>query len=308
MASAIPASLSTCSDQSECEFEECFQESGPCQIPDGEQLLKPAHRGTFRCPCLGEVVMMFGQYGWLATEECIDHLAASKNGGRIYVQSCDIVNGLTLVEGDKVSFFLYVDAWGLGAEGVHLQRWAGSTPSQTHPEPQEFPGMNAQAAEFVPGKNPLAVAFPAFVNNPRITSAMAAHSFGAAPVTMAVNLDDWSDQSDSDEDEVLSIESDRGCDGDVEDFCVMKVAAERKGAKAASRRFLRKPLVRSQGSSSTSAGSDSDIQETAADASLAGSPVSMSPPPGLHPGGRAPTPPPGLRHPGFRPPPGLSLA
>lgn len=305
MASEIHASLDDYSDQNECEFVEESEPGAGVELP-----LRPAHRGTYRCPCLGEVVIMFGHYGWLTTEEWIDHAAASKNGGRIYVQSRDVVNGLTLVEGDKVAFYLYVDGWGLGAEAVHLQRWCLSAPAQAHLAPNREPleeplgRMNARAAEFVPCTSPLATAFPGFAHNPRPPTAMPSqvsmHPVCAAPVTMFVNAAYWSDDSDEDsEDEVCSVKSDRNCDGDVEDSYIPKAGAERRGPKATIRRFLKKPPVRSisHGSSSTSAGSDSEAQDITTVASLADAPVLMSLPPGLYPRDRALTPPPGLRHP-----------
>lgn len=322
MASTSPAvapwSLDDFSDGSECEF------TGPASdqpSPDStgfpkvcaQQSLTPSHRGTYGCPCIGEVVIMLGHYGWLATPSQIDHPAVSKNGGRIYVQKRDIVNGMTLVEGDKVAFYLYFDAWGLGAEAVRLHGW-GSRAEEGRMESQVQFGMNVKAAEFVPGAHQSVAAFPAWRHAARPPTMSPQIAMSPGPNNVFVNAAYWSD--DSDEDEVCSVASDRSCDGDVEDVHVM-TAAQRKDLKVA-KRVLRKAHVRaiSHGSSSTSVGSDSEGQ----DDSSASSPTMMtspppglslpglSPPPGLSQlGVRAVTPPPGLRHPGL-PPPGLSLA
>lgn len=103
--------------------------------------LTPAPLGAKLCPCEGEVLVMCGHYGWLRTSYEVDHPAAARHGGRIYVHSRDIVDTASLVEGDRVQFYLYVDEDGLGAEEVSLQRGDGGRCA---------PGMNPCAPEFVP--------------------------------------------------------------------------------------------------------------------------------------------------------------
>eukprot|EP00444_Apocalathium_aciculiferum_P038454 CAMPEP_0183484568 /NCGR_PEP_ID=MMETSP0370-20130417/178989_1 /TAXON_ID=268820 /ORGANISM="Peridinium aciculiferum, Strain PAER-2" /LENGTH=471 /DNA_ID=CAMNT_0025677859 /DNA_START=127 /DNA_END=1539 /DNA_ORIENTATION=+ len=83
--------------------------------------LKPGKRGVRKCLCQGEVLVMLGHYGWLASLCEIDHPDAQKNGGRIYFQRGDVAGGLQIVQGDDVEFFLYEDSRGLGAEDVRLR-------------------------------------------------------------------------------------------------------------------------------------------------------------------------------------------
>jgi len=59
---------------------------------------------------------MKGQYGWLRPYGDIDHALAGEHGGHIFVNKQDIANGHVLTAGDAVTFFLYMDGKGLGAE------------------------------------------------------------------------------------------------------------------------------------------------------------------------------------------------
>jgi len=117
------------------------------------QGLQPGPRGSRRCQCRGEVLVMLGHYGWIAALEEIDHPDVGKNGGRIYVSWKDTRG--TLLAGDIVAFFLYADGQGLGAEGCRVVEPAASSLSVEAPEfvPWE-PAANSlsvEAPEFVPG-------------------------------------------------------------------------------------------------------------------------------------------------------------
>lgn len=109
-----------------------------------ESLLKPGTRGSLGCFCLGEVLSMLSNYGWLWVYGEIDHPLAAKHFGKIYVHIKDVVEGHVLKEGDKVSFYLYVDNVGLGAEACRIEAKA--------PEAKAPPlaKLRATAAEFVP--------------------------------------------------------------------------------------------------------------------------------------------------------------
>eukprot|EP00418_Pyrodinium_bahamense_P087501 CAMPEP_0179074218 /NCGR_PEP_ID=MMETSP0796-20121207/32974_1 /TAXON_ID=73915 /ORGANISM="Pyrodinium bahamense, Strain pbaha01" /LENGTH=424 /DNA_ID=CAMNT_0020771437 /DNA_START=42 /DNA_END=1316 /DNA_ORIENTATION=- len=109
---ALPA-LQPASTEQEEEAEEVATVHGP-------QPLQPAARGARRCKCIGEVLVMLRHYGWIAPLEPIDHPDASKNRGHVYVAAQDIQDGLMLRPGDHVSFYLYVDKLGLGAEACCL--------------------------------------------------------------------------------------------------------------------------------------------------------------------------------------------
>lgn len=111
-------------------------------IASGEQLqetraVQPAARGERRCPCQGEILVMLGHYGWIMALDEIDHPDAAKTGGRIYVHKRDVMDGVSLRQGDRVSFYLYADDQGLGAEACELDQSA-------------LPTLNAEACEFVP--------------------------------------------------------------------------------------------------------------------------------------------------------------
>jgi hypothetical protein len=83
-------------------------------------LLHPSIKGSRQCFCHGAVVKMVGNYGWLLAYGKVHHPLAEQRGGLIYVHRDDIVPGRVLRAGDAVSFYLYVDGQGLGAEGVDI--------------------------------------------------------------------------------------------------------------------------------------------------------------------------------------------
>lgn len=106
--------------------------------------LVPAARGTYLCRCLGEVLVMLGHYGWIKPSQEIDHPDSGKNGGRIYVHKRDIKSDVKLAQGDVVSFYLYSDDQGLGAEYCEMKERLA---------PEFMPGTsswNLSATEFVP--------------------------------------------------------------------------------------------------------------------------------------------------------------
>lgn len=80
---------------------------------------------------------MLGHYGWILPFGDINlPMAMAKTGGRVYVHQND-VTGPKLATGDVVSFYLYFDHQGLGAECCKLEKRAA-------------PSMNVNAAEFEP--------------------------------------------------------------------------------------------------------------------------------------------------------------
>jgi len=69
---------------------------------------------------VGEVFEWKDTYGWIKATGPVDHPQAGKRDGKIYVNKKDI-NGATVLEkGQKVSFTVYEDPSGLGAENVQL--------------------------------------------------------------------------------------------------------------------------------------------------------------------------------------------
>jgi hypothetical protein len=78
--------------------------------------LHPGAKGSLLCFCRGAVVKMLGHYGWVLAFGRVNHPMAEKRNGLIYVSTEDIVHGRALKAGDIVTFYLYVDGMGLGAE------------------------------------------------------------------------------------------------------------------------------------------------------------------------------------------------
>jgi len=180
--------------------------------------LKPGTRGGLQCFCRGKVLSMLSHYGWIATFGTIDHPLAAKHFGRIYAHIKDVQEGHTLAQGDTVSFFLYVDNVGLGAEGCRVE-------GKAEVNLAVLPKLRAEAAAFVPG-----VAFqstapaPAthgpvsdmFVRMSRTFESIPAN--GYVQMVGAINFDDFdSDSSSEDGDdgdadrESLCDESDGSC-------------------------------------------------------------------------------------------------
>lgn len=99
---------------------------------------------------------MLGHYGWIMGFGDIDHPDVAKTGGRIYVHKRDVAKGVSLVKGDVVSFYLYVDDQGLGAECCSLEHRVGAHASEEFEPPASHrpsplcSTWNTRAQEFVP--------------------------------------------------------------------------------------------------------------------------------------------------------------
>jgi len=96
---------------------------GKCSSKDEnlQHRIRPGARGSRLSLCRGEVLTMLSHYGWLMLFGNVDHPSADKHEGHIYVHKNDIVNDMALAPGDVVSFYLYVDDKGLGAEECSLE-------------------------------------------------------------------------------------------------------------------------------------------------------------------------------------------
>jgi hypothetical protein len=79
-----------------------------------------------QCFCRGEVLSVLDHYGWIFLYGTVNHPLASKRGGRIYISMDDVVPGKTLQVGDVVTFFLYADEMGLGAEVCDVEQSAAA--------------------------------------------------------------------------------------------------------------------------------------------------------------------------------------
>jgi hypothetical protein len=115
--------------------------------------LRPAARGTHRCLCTGEFLVMLGHYGWIMALQDIDHPEADRHGGRIYLKASDLRPGYKPKQGDEVTFFLYADENGLGAEDCfsthdpHPPQPPTPPRQQRYSQPKTNWGIRAQHSE-----------------------------------------------------------------------------------------------------------------------------------------------------------------
>jgi len=84
--------------------------------PSGPNL--PRERVT-EAAVIGEVVEWKDSFGWVKSDAPIDHPSAKQRDGKLYVSKKDVTSG-TMATGCKVSFQVYKDAQGLGAEEVQV--------------------------------------------------------------------------------------------------------------------------------------------------------------------------------------------
>eukprot|EP00746_Dinoflagellata_sp_MGD_P136876 gnl/MRDRNA2_/MRDRNA2_70729_c0_seq1.p1 gnl/MRDRNA2_/MRDRNA2_70729_c0~~gnl/MRDRNA2_/MRDRNA2_70729_c0_seq1.p1 ORF type:complete len:484 (-),score=118.35 gnl/MRDRNA2_/MRDRNA2_70729_c0_seq1:22-1473(-) len=83
---------------------------------NGRQLI----RGNKRCN--GTIYDWKGHFGWIEPDQAIPHPDAVKNGGRIYIQQSDVTSSKgPLKKGDKVTFVVYRDNKGLGAQDMQVR-------------------------------------------------------------------------------------------------------------------------------------------------------------------------------------------
>ncbi|CAK0796566.1 unnamed protein product [Prorocentrum cordatum] len=165
----------------------------------GKTALSPGPRGSRTCECRGQVIMMLAYYGWIAPLQDIDHPDAGKHEGHIYVRATDVAPGASLAPGQAVSFYLYADDQGLGAEDCRPDGADGADEFCFRAAAQEFvpsAGFCAAAPEFVPSAGFRAAA-PEFVP---VTSSHAGWALGDVPTGVQ-----WAhDAADSDTDTDLS--------------------------------------------------------------------------------------------------------
>jgi len=89
---------------------------------------------------------MLNCYGWLMVYGNVDHPSAKKHGGDVYIHKDDVVSDEPLCPGDVVSFYLYADDQGLGAEECRVESKAATS---FNPRMSKR-SMRPSAPEFVP--------------------------------------------------------------------------------------------------------------------------------------------------------------
>jgi len=224
---------------------------------------------------------MLGSYGWIKASQPIDHPEADRHGGRIYIHKKDFRSRSEPQAGDEVTFCIYADDNGIGAEDCYIVGEALPVPSQvdacqwvnTRPyeadddlssdddDDDEGFFMNARANEFIPSfwsssMSPAAVEF-----NPPT------HNAGTA-----INMSYFSDDSDSESDFEPTMTRSKHLSGHDDGWSTQ---------------------------ASDASDSDSELRGPKSAMML---PPGLTLPPGLEP-------PPGLEFPGFElePPPGLAV-
>jgi len=264
--------------------------------------LKPGSRGGRQCFCRGQVINMLSHYGWIATFGMIDHPLAAKHFGKVYVAIKDVVAGHTLAAGDIVSFYLYVDHIGLGAEACQVES------EEEHSVP--LPMLRKEAAEFVPRKE-AAEFVPGGAYNSAVSAASApvsdmflrmSRTFNSIPangyvqMVGAVNFALFDSDSDSEDDDDANADADQEGSNDESDHSCVEVIevpkVKQAGALASAPwRKATPPPAQDISNDSTDAGatSESEPEDMVGSAFLR-----------LGVGFRAFRPPPGIR-----PPPGL---
>jgi len=85
-----------------------------------DTLIKPSTRGLRQTLCHGEVLTMLSQIGWMLVYGSIDHPSAKEQGDEVHIPLYreNIEDTSSLNPGDVVTFYLYADENGLGAEGI----------------------------------------------------------------------------------------------------------------------------------------------------------------------------------------------
>merc|ERR1719444_190218 len=83
----------------------------------------PAHKEprtrVTKVAVTGEVLEWRGRYGWIKAHAEIQHAAAKKHGGKIFISKSDFADpNLHLEMGTVLQFHVYEDPNGLGAEEV----------------------------------------------------------------------------------------------------------------------------------------------------------------------------------------------
>lgn len=82
---------------------------------------------------------MLSNYAWLMVYGDIDDPSVEENGGDVYIHQDDVIGNEKLCRGNVVTFYLYIDEEGLGAEGCRVEQSATSPfkPDAAHLAPKE---------------------------------------------------------------------------------------------------------------------------------------------------------------------------
>mmetsp|Transcript_29269 Transcript_29269/g.67386 ORF Transcript_29269/g.67386 Transcript_29269/m.67386 type:complete len:323 (+) Transcript_29269:184-1152(+) len=276
--------------------------SGVSQVdmPDVPATFKPGTKKELSCACSGILLVMLGNYGWIEADGEIDHPEAGRNAGRIFVHASDM--SAACRAGARVTFYLYADSQGLGAEVCEVEEAppvvdAESFPALAQPGPttKAFRGkrsidrteestMRACATEFVPAEIKRAevpLDLLAHDLTPPQAAAEELHGAWQPRVNMCEIIDEmFSDGSDDEDEPVISP-------------TLLKLKAS-----VASAAFRSKEQAEDLASTKSTESGEEDSLANEDDSGDEFHPT-IARPPGLE-GWR-----PGAPYQGFRPPPGL---
>ncbi|CAE7703963.1 cpped1 [Symbiodinium sp. CCMP2456] len=115
------------------------------QVPPGTEITR-----TVYCA----VLQWKRKFGWIRPDVELEHPEAFKNNWRVYVNVVD-VRGQALYSGARVSFYIYSDGKGLGAEEVFLEGrrgcWAGKGARPNFPQhPSKVPVQKTFQKDWAP--------------------------------------------------------------------------------------------------------------------------------------------------------------
>lgn len=108
--------------------------------------LRPGGLGT--CRCRGRIVKLAATYGWIMPLDAIEHPDLHRHAGLIWFSLRDVRLGTPLAPGIELTFDLYADIDGLGAEDCHV------APAWSHTSLTRFSQhtpLTAAAKAFIPG-------------------------------------------------------------------------------------------------------------------------------------------------------------
>lgn len=104
----------------------CVKPELPCEAPPrGRQTTGPRERLDKDARACGEVVRWCGGFGWIRPLAPVEHPAAAKHSGDVFVHSSDVIGAWKLEPGTAVDFVIYADRSGLGAEECRISQVPG---------------------------------------------------------------------------------------------------------------------------------------------------------------------------------------
>lgn len=139
---------------------------------------QPLHPGGLgSCTCRGRVVQILSTYGWIEPLDAIDHPDLDLHGGHIWFSFNDVRAGTALVLGLELTFGLYANIDGLGAEDCHIPI---SEETSSHWTPLSAVAKSAKSFKYTPLSGTAMPFTPGLAWNHCVEAVEAAHCVAAA--------------------------------------------------------------------------------------------------------------------------------